>query len=481
MEEQRSTMLNDLERQANRNDDDLTSPKLTRKDSSTAYLDGLRGLGALFVVIQHYVGSFDFYVHQHGFGEAGKYYYFASLPFIRLVFSGGDAAVALFFVLSGYVLSKSLLRRLRDDGRSECVRALMSAVARRPLRLYLPSIAVILAVAIVMHIPFAISAPLPYAQPIDNVFTELAHAASMTAELFNPFRGHDEKAYFSYDWSIWTIPIELKGSMLIYALVAFYAFSSIPLVWNLLLLSIAVVTLLQLGFWTMACFVAGLILTFFDVYALDTSLLKHRLSKRARSMLYHVIFVTGFYLLGQPNHPGDLAYSLETPGWYHLTKSMPAAYDKDNYYRYWLSWGGVMMLYSALRIDWFKSFLNLHGLRYLGKVSFMLYLIHYPLWYVIGDRVARMFGQGSPHTESSWWNDRLYVPYFGPAAMDSRFVCTLAVMIPVNLVVAHAATKVLDTPSVSLGKRLAEKLGLEKSKPAVSKEEFIDGGWRPAG
>jgi hypothetical protein len=69
-------------------------PATPGRSSSTNFLDGLRGLAAVFVFIQHYVGGFDLNVHEHGFGENGNYY-IASLPVVRLIFSGGSAAVAI--------------------------------------------------------------------------------------------------------------------------------------------------------------------------------------------------------------------------------------------------------------------------------------------------------------------------------------------------------------------------------------------------
>jgi peptidoglycan/LPS O-acetylase OafA/YrhL len=62
------------------------------------FLDSIRGLAAVFVLLYHSV-SFQF---------PSGVFYFINLPIINIFFDGG-AAVAMFFVLSGFVLSRPYL------------------------------------------------------------------------------------------------------------------------------------------------------------------------------------------------------------------------------------------------------------------------------------------------------------------------------------------------------------------------------------
>ena len=434
----------------------------TPENPSTAFLDGLRGLAAVFVFLQHTVGGFDDSVHDHGFGEAGQYWLLASLPFVRILFNGGNAAVAVFFVLSGYVVSRSPLRLVRDGKRDACLGSLTSSVVRRPVRLYGPPLAVTLAFALLLHAPFHLVHELPWPKRKENVFFEVASWAVDAAHFFNPFHGHSNEAWFTYSIVVWTIPIELKGSMAIYVLAALYASGRLSAPWSALLCSVAVAALLQLGFWTMACFLAGLLLTFLDVYSLDKSFLSRHCSPRTRAILHHTAFILGYYLLCQPAHGGDPGYSLHTPGWHTLTRMVPPVYGKVQYYRYWNSVGALLLVYATLRIPWLQSFLRTRPLRYLGRVSFMLYLVHLPLQYILGDRLARMFGHTSWGSKETWWDNRLHVPDLGAPGFRLRFLLCTAVMLPLNLVVADFLTKALDVPCVRLGKRLAQRLGLEK-------------------
>lgn len=109
------------------------------KPNKIAYLNGLRGIASLLVYLSHHTG----YAHpntiafQHAYGWNEKYY-FTCLPGIRLFFNGGSYSVALFFVISGYVLSRSPLKMVHGAESLRVAKHLGVAVPRRFVRLYFP-------------------------------------------------------------------------------------------------------------------------------------------------------------------------------------------------------------------------------------------------------------------------------------------------------------------------------------------------------
>ena len=110
------------------------------KVSKVAYLDGLRGFASILVYISHHVA----YAHpqgmgaiRHAFGWQDKFY-FISTPGIRAFFHGGSFAVALFFVISGYVLSRSLLSLLHAHETARLASRLGVAIPQRFVRLWTP-------------------------------------------------------------------------------------------------------------------------------------------------------------------------------------------------------------------------------------------------------------------------------------------------------------------------------------------------------
>jgi peptidoglycan/LPS O-acetylase OafA/YrhL len=122
-----------------------------------------------------------------GFGHEGKGY-IVQLPFIRVLFSGGNAAVAIFFVLSGYVLSISPLQKLHNGHLKKFYTGLASAVIRRPFRLYIPVIGVSLAFVVCMHLPFGLAPIVGWPEPQSDIFAELNVWLPETLRVLNPFQ-----------------------------------------------------------------------------------------------------------------------------------------------------------------------------------------------------------------------------------------------------------------------------------------------------
>lgn len=110
-----------------------------------AYLDGLRGVAALLVVIHNYTCQFT-PAFLKGWGSdiqpdgTNETQWFFQLPFFRVVHSD-SFMVVLFFAISGCVLSARGLQLARNGKRSEFMGSLISSVFRRWPLLHLPVVA----------------------------------------------------------------------------------------------------------------------------------------------------------------------------------------------------------------------------------------------------------------------------------------------------------------------------------------------------
>jgi peptidoglycan/LPS O-acetylase OafA/YrhL len=107
---------------------------------STTFLDGLRGLAALYVLIHHaalllHQGyRYGYLKHPGEYSAAGK------VGVLALnAFRFGHEAVLFFFVLSGFVIHLGTAKRLRDQGPAARF-GWLTFVKRRALRLYPPLI-----------------------------------------------------------------------------------------------------------------------------------------------------------------------------------------------------------------------------------------------------------------------------------------------------------------------------------------------------
>ena len=149
-------------------------PLLKARPRATKFLDGLRGIACVCVYMQHsliHMWGEHPYV-ESGFGYQCQYSIF-QFPFLRTWVTGGHAAVTIFFVLSGYVLSMSSLRLLRGRDHTKVYQNLAAALVRRPIRLFIPVIGISLVFALIMQLPVSIRPIITYPPPQDNLLLEL--------------------------------------------------------------------------------------------------------------------------------------------------------------------------------------------------------------------------------------------------------------------------------------------------------------------
>lgn len=115
----------------------------------TSYLDGIRGLAALFVFFCHFF--YQPFNIAEGWGTGENNYHLLKLPFIRLFYQGAPA-VCVFFVISGYALSYRPLKFVRSRSPADFSNAISSLVFRRGIRLFLPTATSMFIIVILLRI-----------------------------------------------------------------------------------------------------------------------------------------------------------------------------------------------------------------------------------------------------------------------------------------------------------------------------------------
>lgn len=119
------------------------------KLTPTSYLDGMRGLAALFVFFCHYF--YQAYRIADGWGAGSDNYSLLKLPLIRLFYQG-PPAVCLFFVISGYALSYKPLKLIRNAQFDNFSANMSSMTFRRFIRLYTPPLISTLMVVMMLRL-----------------------------------------------------------------------------------------------------------------------------------------------------------------------------------------------------------------------------------------------------------------------------------------------------------------------------------------
>lgn len=165
------------------------------------FLDSIRGLAALFVLLSHTIGAVDW---------APVYFEVCGLPFVNIFFDGKEA-VCMFFVLSGYVLSKPYVASTESPVPRKIF--LPTFYLRRFTRIWIPWFFVFVASIFARKFLYF---PLPPTTPPKSAWMGQFWQASLTAKDFFlqcAFMLHDSsRQLLNQDWSL---GVELKGSLLI--------------------------------------------------------------------------------------------------------------------------------------------------------------------------------------------------------------------------------------------------------------------------
>jgi peptidoglycan/LPS O-acetylase OafA/YrhL len=404
----------------------------------TAYLDGLRGIAAVCVFNYHILGPTG---KSHGYGENG-HYELLYLPFLRLFYSGGGAAVAVFFVMSGFVLSQAPLQRL--DQHKQCRSYLTSAIVRRPFRLYLPCLAISLIVVLIRQLPYGIypeNGWLPRQQSFYDDLILLWRHFHRICKLI-PWHTDGLATLYPHISSFHTIPAELRGSIMVYLFFAALTFVEVSMVYLTILVTVLMVIAM--------------------IHDDRTSLpdFSRHLGRKIRTGLAYGAFIVGLYLLSEPFREGRPGVSENTPGWGYLTRLIPSAYDQDIYHQFWLSYGAIICVFALQHMHSLQNFLTTRPLQYLGKLSFMLYLTHDNVLLIFVNRFRRLIGHTTwDRFNPKWWDNLWYISDWPAEGMNLQFFVEWSVSLTVALFVAHYATIYIDDPCIQASKQISDLLG----------------------
>jgi len=443
-------------------------PEPDVKIRGTAWLDGLRGLAAFEVFVFHYDdGWIDRSLAWGTCKYCGQAWYYA--PFIRTVYGAGDAAVCLFFAISGYVLSYRALQLIREKKHEQLLGSLSSAVFRRGIRLYMPVMVETFTLMLLCRF-LGLPKPMHY-EAAPTLWLELKSWYIAFIHLLMPLRYPDrwDALQDRYDGGIsWTIPLEYYGSIYIYGALLFLSRTSSVVVRRCLIFMMVTQSFVK-DDWIAAQFMMGMA---FADFQLEREEIEQReqqhphlvrrsgLWEKIRPFWYFGFFVFGFYLSGLPGgrmvndptvpQPDIRIESRPHFDWFVQPIAWMGWYYKRQTDRYVLCFATMSSLIGIGMTPALKRILETRVVQYLGRISFGLYLCHIFVrsWIVdyINDASLRLVGfDPEKNYEQRLMSDngRLFLAY-------------ALMMVPamtVNFMVAGAFQRYLDDPSVRTGKR----------------------------
>ncbi|MGR9155147.1 acyltransferase family protein [Rhizobium leguminosarum] len=334
----------------------LTSEK---RDKNLA-LEGLRGIACLSVFLCHFLFSFFPYLTSNfspnsQLPPAFAWESVASLP-IATVFFSGNFGVAIFFAMSGFLLTN----RYFQSGDKQ---ALSYGAAKRYLRLGLPAAASIMIAWTLATLGWMFTQKAAVIEAAGWPMAFYKEPTTFWRALADAVYGAAVFGRTELNSPLWTIQIELIGSLLLFATYAFFGV-------RYFLVNLA--------------FFVGAVLVMFpnsqaQIHCLTIfagSLLNYVRFERSRSPPISAALIgVGFVL-------GAYDYSL----WFDWMRIVPIptlgtpVVDLAQYDRYvFNAFGAILVVAGLLSSERVSALFSSNILAYLGRLSFSIYLLHWPI------------------------------------------------------------------------------------------------------
>ena len=314
-----------------------------------SFLDGVRGWGGLMVMLSHSIyGFLKFSTPFLNYDDAriaadiSSNNYLDLFPGLALnFFSDGHLAVLIFFVMSGYVLSATHLGGEK--------RKLALAIATRYFRLMLPILFTSLIAYLLLKWGLMSNLDIP-PTPVEP-YRWFQHFYNFDASLWDAIRcsTYDVFVKFNQDISynpvLWSMHIELFGSFMIYGYLWLFR-STEKVHWALALAATAILFVFKPFY---ACFPMGYLLAEINHKYADRGLFGIAQSRRTDVFFVSVFFSTAFLsTLFKDSNQLEFLYA-------------------------------TALIFSVSQARPLKQFFTTRISRYLGRISFPLYLIHFPI------------------------------------------------------------------------------------------------------
>jgi peptidoglycan/LPS O-acetylase OafA/YrhL len=190
-------------------------PLLSPAPSANLHFQGLRGIASFMVVCGHLCTSFVPWLHQPALDAKTAPHLF-QLPFFRLAV-GGRSAVAIFFLVTGYVNSIGPISKSRAGNTDAAFTGIARSALARSGRLLLPTMA-----ATVVTWFMANTNAYHMTKHVDSTWIRQGwhrQEPTLWQALRSLFRAQTETwtvGWNEYDGTQWTLHLFLEGSMLVY-------------------------------------------------------------------------------------------------------------------------------------------------------------------------------------------------------------------------------------------------------------------------
>lgn len=335
-------------------------------------LEGLRGLAAIVVAVYHFALAFYLLAYFGPRVSSSAQH----LPIEPLAYANplgglvsGTFAVAIFFVLSGFVLSIGFFQ----TGNTDILRKL---AAKRYLRLMLPALVSVLLCYVLMKIDANYAhaaADVTGSTWLADNWTFAPHLGEAIKQAtVGIFAGLVIPITHPYNNVLWTMATEFVGSFIVFFALLLFGKSRYRFVLY------AGVLVMTFNTWLLG-FMIGMVLA--DLYA--NGLIAER---RRRWWVLSGILLLAIYLGGYPFDGPDLSHTAYAP----ISAPM---FSTLHHQTLATTIGAAILVVAVLSTTQVAAFLRRKRLSVIGKYTFSLYLIHLPVLYGMTTGLFLVFHQ----------------------------------------------------------------------------------------
>ncbi|MGF1737234.1 acyltransferase family protein [Photobacterium satsumensis] len=322
------------------------------------YLDSLRGIAAICVVISHCFLWFLPGMHTGLSPEGSISNLVFNSPFT--FFYKGGSAVLLFFVLSGYVLSFCCISKNLDSG------YIQKSAAKRYLRLGIP-----VAGSIVISYFLVLSNTLIIdTLDLNNISNFQLFYTALKSAIFGAMLYGDG----TFNYVLWTISVEYYGSLLVFGFLLLVGNDLYKIRYLSAFIGIALMVNENPMLINYGLFFVGVFLSTFEI---------RKNNKLSSNVAAISILCLGLYFLG---------YRAESESYFTLAKVLGAFQYTFNFPIQWPTFipavGSILILSTILINDSLLSLLNNRLFLLIGKLSFSIYLLHALILSIVAPKIA---------------------------------------------------------------------------------------------
>ncbi|HHT2663919.1 TPA: acyltransferase family protein [Citrobacter freundii] len=372
------------------------------------HIEGIRGVACLMVVLSHLALIFYPGLHEKELIQNKLELSIFNSPLS--FFYSGTAAVFIFFVLSGYVLTYGVMKN------NNVLLSISTMTIRRYFRLAIPVVASCALSFLVIKYASVDTSRLSAWISSYGKFEPSIFGAMYSGLIETFFRGGS-----AYNPVLWTMKIEFIGSLIIFFYCAVSSKvekkTSIAVAFSVV---IFMLPLSQIEKYSYICFMFGAILNHMDL--------------KLKTFISVTFLCIGVYF-------GGVHYGSSTYAYVINLISYPVFGEMTNAYYLFCAFSGIFVVTAIIKNDMLSNLFSIRPFVYLGRVSFSVYLIHLPIMYLT---VPYIFNTAS-----------MFFGYF-EASLIASLVTTILIYLASNIFY-----KAFDAKAIKLS-----KLALQLAKPA---------------